>query len=364
MSAPNTDKFWEYCAGVGVRSKRLAIRRQASKNVPLTLVASEKIRYGSPVVNVPYRAVLNCQTLRGNFVPPALPSFDKTRRFLTRHGRMSVMLASRLWLAGFLACYRRQMTLCERFDARAVSASVSETIRDTRAEHKNINSALMSSLMPHLLLLTLRDTATIGAPPGPVVTRLSPDEMNEQVHTFHNLMIFHAKRTRVAQRLRPDVIDLTHAHATVTLCGLPLPIHCTPSAPDDLAKLIDENPDMVQLYSLIPIIDLACATSHAQLISHALERSCVPVSCATSIQSMSERVNHATSPTEVSENKSSESGGNTEIYTCVEARYENDDSRRRAIVETSPLSARRVVLCAARDIDENEPVSLLYKHEV
>ncbi|CAG9576623.1 conserved hypothetical protein [Leishmania major strain Friedlin] len=302
----SVDGFWAACSGCGVTSKRLSIHKTAVAASPIGLVAGEAVKHGSPLINVPYNSVFNGQTLRGDVLPRALPSLRKMLLFLTRRGRMGVVTAHSLWLACFVACYRQQCAVTNE------------------AERWLLQPLLSSSVYPPLPNLFLErnkfacpSLRANSASELEVMERRVEDELD----LTYSMLRHYMKRRGVSSKLRPSRDMLVQAHRTVMQRALLLPWNGEPSAPAELSELIETSTDLPLVPSLVPAIDLIRA---APLHSRA----------------------------EAEEDEEAQSSGNCAIFTCVQSDFLSSSSRRRIIVETAPLAARRVVVCATKPLKE------------
>lgn len=298
------DSFWQECKGRGVMTKRLVMYRTPESASPWGLRVVDAVKHGAPLISVPYDAVLNGQTLRGDLLPRALPPLRKSVLFLTRRGRVGTVAAHSLWLAAFLACSAA---------VRTAAKESSPTPRD---------ALLSSAVYPPLPNLF----APQHAPACASLRHLSPPDLQEaahrvaaEVHLTHSLLQHYARRRGVPRALCPSTEALTLAYRTVMQRAVLLPWNCEPSAPGDIAELIASSPEIALLPSLVPIIDM--------------------------IQ-----------PAPPSEEEEKRRGGSSNclLFTCEESDFVSSTSRRRVIVETAPLASRRVVVCAARQLKEGE----------
>ncbi|KAG5499174.1 hypothetical protein JIQ42_03986 [Leishmania sp. Namibia] len=300
------DGFWAACGGCGVTSKRLSIRKTTAAASPISLVAGEAIKHGSPVVTVPYNSIFNGQTLRGDILPRALPPLRKMVLFLTRRGRMGTVTAHSLWLACFIACYRQQCAVTKAVGRWPLQPLLSSTVYPP---------------LPNLFL----DSNKFACPSlrGSSATELQVLERRvlKEVELTYSMLRHYMKRRGVPSKLRPSTDMLVQAHRTVMQRALLLPLNGEPSAPEELSELIATSPDLPLFPSLVPVIDLIRA---APLDSRS----------------------------EAEEGAAVQSSGNCAIFTCVQSDFLSPSSRRRVIAETAPLSARRVVVCATKPIEE------------
>lgn len=305
--------FWEACAVQGVVSKKLTMHRIPHSATPVGLCAGEAVPHGAPLITVPYQSVMNGQTLRGDMLPPALPPLRKAMRFLTRRGRLGPVTAHSLWLACFLACFHQSSA-------------------HTRG------GILASPLQPFLSDAVYPSLPSLFSPTHasscPSLRGVAEDELKAaaarvagELELTHTMLRHYVKRCGHAPYLCPSIDALALAYRTVMQRALLLPWNCEPSAPDDLSELMESSPDLAVVPSLVPVIDMI--------------RPAPPTETRTS---------EGKSETEVEAVRSA----NCALFTCVQSDFLSPSSRRRVVMETSPLAARRVVVCAAKPIKEGE----------
>ncbi|KAG5475257.1 hypothetical protein LSCM1_03368 [Leishmania martiniquensis] len=302
----SVEGFWAACVGCGVSSKRLALRQTAAAASPISLVTGEAINHGSPLVTVPYNSVFNGQTLRGDVLPRALPPLRKMVLFLTRRGRMGTVTAHSLWLTCFVACYRQQCAA------------------DNLGGRWPLQSLLSSIVYPPLPNLFLESNKfacpSLRCSSATELQSMERRVLNE-LELAYSMLRHYMKRRGVPSKLRPSRDMLVQAHRTVMQRALLLPVNGEPSAPEELSELIAASPDLPLFPSLVPVIDLIRAAP---------------------LDSRPEAEGKA----------AAQSSGNCAIFTCVQSDFLSPSSRRRVIVETAPLSARRVVVCATKSLRE------------
>ncbi|KAK7198549.1 hypothetical protein NESM_000816600 [Novymonas esmeraldas] len=304
--------FWAACSSCGVSSKVLSVHKTATAASPIGLVAGEAFKHGSPLITVPYNSVFNGQTLRGDTLPRALPPLQKLVRFLTRRGRMSTVSAHSLWLACFVACHRQQCS-----------------VRHNAEQQQHLQALLSSTVYPPLPSF-FSESTKVGCASlrGSSLAELQAVEkrvQNELELTY--LMLRHyATRRGVSPALRPSKDMLVQAHRTVLQRALLLPWSGEPSAPAELSELIEASPHLPLLPSLVPVIDLIRAAPPDPRNSDADAAAADPP----------------------------RSGGNCALFTCVQSDFVSPSSRRRVIVETAPLAARRVVVCATKALRKGD----------
>lgn len=313
MQAAHVERFWAFCAHAGMTSKRLSIQNTVSPCFPLRLCVEEKVKYGAPVVSVPYLAVLNVETIRGDMVPRSLPPFRKVHAFLTRRGRLDSTTAQSLWLAAFLSTYARQTAL-HRPDALPLA----------------LDAVLCDAIMPPLpspfLPANAAASPAIGSQP-PLVLQQWERRVEEEVQLMRYVTAFHARRSGVRSALVPTDDEMLLAYRTVLQRSVLLPAGCEPSAPAELAELIQATPELPVLPSLVPAVDLVRPASASAVAAE----------------------DGAAGPA---------AEGNCTLYTCVHSDFVSSSSRRRAVMETLPLAARRVVICAAKDLNAGDELTM------
>ncbi|GET89665.1 hypothetical protein, conserved [Leishmania tarentolae] len=302
----SVDSFWAACSGCGVTSKRLSIHKTAVEASPIGLVAGEEVKHGSPLINTPYNSVFNGQTLRGDVLPRALPSLRKMMLFLTRRGRMGAITAHSLWLACFVACYRQQCTVNNETQRWSLQPLLSSTVYPPLPNFFSENNKFACP--------SLRGSSAAELE---VMERRVQDELD----LTYSMLRHYVKRRCVSLKLLPSRDMLVQAHRTVMQRALLLPWNGEPSAPAELSELIETSPDIPILPSLVPAIDLIRAA---------------PLDCRTGTDDDAE----------------AQSSSNCTIFTCVQSDFLSSSSRRRVIVETAPLAARRVVVCATKPLKE------------
>lgn len=217
MDSATSDKFWSYCAGVGVVSKKLVLQKKNATTI--SLVAGEAIKYGSPIISVPYTSVLNCQTVRGDCLPRGLPPATKMVKFLMRRNRMDFITAHSLWLASFVALSRCTGGVPSKFAP-----------------------LFADSLIPKL-------------PSNP-----RPGIIDDHLHLIDAVLQFYFKRNRISRKKLPDPELLSNSYDIVRQRSLIIPLNGAPSAPDTLSDFLSMNTTLRVLPSLIPAIDLVRAT--------------------------------------------------------------------------------------------------------
>lgn len=316
MNEQAVENFWAYCTEAGVVSKQLTLKRTSYSTSPVVIAATEPIKYGSPIVTVPYSAVLNCQTIRGDLVPPSIPSYMKAQRFLTRRSRMDPITAQSLWLAAFLATHLRRA-------------------QPPHSQDSSIRSYLSPIVYPPLPPLF---TAT-AAPSCPSIGAQSTGQLrkwgrqvNGHIHLLHTLIQYHGKRRGIPAKASPSIDQMTQAYRIVMHRSMLLPMNCESSAPAELAEFLEDAPAIPLLPSLIPVIDLVLPVTRQENDSNAA---------------------------------ATESGlaaiSNSSLFTCISSDFSSAATRRRIIIETTPLSSRRVMLCAATDLKAGDELKLEFE---
>ncbi|KPI85209.1 hypothetical protein ABL78_5754 [Leptomonas seymouri] len=307
------DAFWDACTARGVVSKKLTVYRTPHTASPVGLRVAEAAKHGAPLINVPYHAALNAQTLRGDLLPRALPPLRKALLFLTRRGRIGSVTAHSLWLACFLACYGEECA----YTQHALKSSLRPFLND--------------SVYPQLPNLFL----TANASHCPSLRGMSAVELQEadcrvskEMDLAHTMLRHYGKRRGIPSSLCPRRDLLVQSYRTVMQRAVLLPWNCEPSAPGDLAELMEASPDIPLIPSLVPVIDMIRPAHSAETAAGSKEKS-----------------DSGEVPT---------SSGNCILLTCVQSDFVSPSSRRRVIVETVPLAARRIVVCATKPIKDGE----------
>lgn len=302
-----THRFWAFCSDCGVVSKRLAVNQFSNPASPIGITVCEAVKYGAPIITVPYNSSLNGQTLRGGVVPRSLPPIHKMVQFLCRRNRMGVLTAQCLWLAAFLACYRQQW----------------KTIGE--AEHYPLSPLFSRLTQPTLPSPFQPQNAAFCA----ALHEVHADELKQieqrtvaEVDLTYYMLQYYTKRRGVAAKLRPSRENLMNCYQTVLYRSLLLPANGEPSAPAALSELVEASPDLPLLPSLVPVIDMIRAAS-----------------CCEKVDGKKKEPNCT-------------------LYTCVESDFISESSRRRVIIETEPLSAHRVVVCATTNLQEGDELLL------
>lgn len=315
-------RFWSFCARAGITSKRLSVRHQpATPCFPLSLGVEEEVVYGAPVISVPYLSVLNVETLRGDVVPRALPPFRSMRAFLTRRDRMDDTTAQSLWLAAFLATYARRVARTNSRGGDTASLFFAPLLCE----------ALLPALPSPFTPATAAVSPAVGAH-QPAALQRWERLTEEQVRLTRYVVAYRARRHGIASVLVPTDEEVLLAHRTVMQRSVLLPLNGEPSAPAELAELIEAAPGLPLLPSLVPAIDLIR-----------------PVCAATKGEAPS-----AKEPGEELR------GGNCALYTCVHSDFVSSSSRRRVVLETAPLASRRVVVCATRNLKAGDELVMDY----
>lgn len=367
MSDPDASiqDFWGYCVSCGITSKHLAIRRTTTTTTavrgtcqrpclsPISVLAEEKIRYGAPVISVPYTSVWNGQNLRGGLVPAGVPPFDILVRFLRlrrHHLMISDITAQSLWLACCLAGYRwgcrqqqqaaEQVNNCFERKAALLTSSSSAALSTRRLPPPPWChfSPLLSPTFQYPLPGSPFEAGNAVHYPALRRAYTTPEELGEwreltqrHLRLTHGALQHYARRRGISRRHTPSLDFLTSAYYTVLYRSILLPLHGEPSAPGDLNELLKAIPDMPLLPSLIPLV---------------------------------EHIRAVTVMEEGEEGKDGEETGveaNCTLYTSTQSEFVSLHSRRRVLqppTSAGPLSLRRVVVCAARDIQVGEELTL------
>lgn len=319
MSHPYTmDGFWEACAAHGIVSKKVAVHRSPHTASPIGLCVDEAVKHGAPLVNVPYHAVLNAQTLRGDLLPRALPPLRKAVLFLTRRGRMGSVTAHSLWLACFLACY---------------AADCAHTLHVATPSLRPLLNDTVYPPLPNLFLPANAASCPSLRDATPAALTAAESRVSAEVELAHALLRHYGKRRGLSPCLCPRREAVTLSYRTVMQRAVLLPWNCEPSAPGDLAELFESSPDLPLTPSLVPVIDMIRAAPSVAVAAGSTEE----------------------------DSEAASGGGNCELLTCVQSDFVSPTSRRRVIVETAPLAARRVVVCAAKPIQPGEELLMEFE---
>ncbi|KPA73523.1 hypothetical protein ABB37_09835 [Leptomonas pyrrhocoris] len=316
-SGVDMDVFWEACTAHGVVSKKLVVHRSPHSTSPVGLCAAEAVKHGAPLINVPYHAVLNAQTLRGDLLPRALPPLRKAALFLTRRGRLGLVTAHSLWLACFLACHAEECAHAQH------------------ARKSFLHPFLSNGVYPPLpnLFLTANASSCPGLRSVPAAELQEAERrVSGEMDLIHTMLRHYGKRRGVPAGLCPHREALVLSYRTVMQRAILLPLNCQPSSPDDLAELIESSPGIPLIPSLVPVIDMIRPAHPSKTAAEAKEDD----------ESEAELTSSA----------------NCTLLTCVQSDFVSPSSRRRVIVETAPLAARRVVVCAAKAIKEGEELRM------
>jgi hypothetical protein len=124
---------------------------------------------------------------------------------------------------------------------------------------------------------------------------------SKTVHVLYQML---SQWPRMEQKPPFEFVDRVY-HMVITK-SLDVPLHCQPSAPQDIETLLSDEPDIETAPALVPIVDLC--------------------------------------------NKSTNLA-NLDIFTC-DTGLLNDEQRRQAIVDGDMFLTRKIVLCAKEDISE------------
>lgn len=431
-------RFWQHCTNMDIVTKPLAIvsRSQSTAKVspigasrhflpgcaPIALVTSTAMKYGSPIISVPYQQVLNVQNLRGGLRPATTPPFVWWMRCLSRLQLRSPVkkhipniTAQSLWLASCLADFRHALSAPPARKSRASEMGVRDSAGRVAAETTHVyppgmtapeplppsSSSPPSSSFPPwdletcgrgsgaaapypwydaiapLLSPTLQYTLDSPFVPSnavhyPALCGLSPAGLEEArrwtdhyIHTLYRVKRYYAKRCGIPVQLLPTKTALTTAYYTVLYRSMLLPINGTPSAPGDLSDLFEAMaPDLLLLPSLIPVIDLIrplSITSTTPDWTAAAEKSTrvpPPLSAGREGGAGGEESAAAVAQEKVKEQENERP--NCTLHTCQQADFFSPSSRRRLVLPptSSVFSNRRVVVCAARDILAGEELTL------
>ncbi|ORC85672.1 uncharacterized protein TM35_000331290 [Trypanosoma theileri] len=332
--------LWEWCAEKGVVSKKLFIRRNMQGLMPhLSLHVGESVRAGAVVLTVPYLVTLNAQTIRGDMKPLAVPSVRTMCAFLTRRRRMDIITAKSLWLSSCVACYRRLLFQGRDFNISPLFSRALMPLLPSPFVSSHVRSfPSIASMLPEGLNNTAEES---------FLSSLKL-ETEGQLRVTHAALQFYQKRhaSRISSQLVPSLDELRMAYRTVMHRSMLLPLDCVPSAPGDLADLFTERPDIEVLPSFVPLVDIIRSPSVLQSSNEA----------AGGVVGSRQ---HGKAVSQQQQQQPS----NCALYTCTHADFVSSGSRRRVVFETSPLSSRRVVVCAMSDLKEGDELLLDYSSE-
>ncbi|AAZ10118.1 hypothetical protein, conserved [Trypanosoma brucei brucei TREU927] len=322
--------FWEWCAQNGIVSKKLFIRQSMQGLMPLlSLHADQPIGAGDVVLSVPYLSTLNAQTVRGDLRPVAVPSIRVMCRFLQRRG-VDISTARALWLASCLACATRLVAQGHEVGfAPLLSSSLLPKLPSPFVEayvggYPAISDALAGVADEPVRRAYLKDFET---------------QVRSQLRATHAILRFNQRRhpSRIPLTLLPTVDELCAAYRTVLQRSVMLPVDCVPSSPGDLADLLEEKQGIDVLPSLVPGIDIIRSpTGYPPVTSVAGNSSGTPIAGDES------------------------NAANCSLHTCVQSDFISPGTRRRVLLETEPLSNRRVVVCSTKEIKVGEELFLSY----
>ncbi|EAN93105.1 hypothetical protein C3747_276g12 [Trypanosoma cruzi] len=325
--------YWAWCAQNGVVSKKLFLRRSLHGLMPqFSLHVAESVRAGAVVATVPYLVTLNTQTIRGDMKPAAVPPVRAMCKFLTRRRRMDLVTARSLWLASCLACYRRLL-------AQGHSLSIAPLL--SRLIMPELPSPFTST---HIrcypaIVASLPEGVDVAALEESVFSSLWKRVEGQLRVTHAALYFYHQRRvTHIPRHLVPSFDELSMAYRMVLHRSLLLPIDCVPSSPGDLADLFTEQPDLDLLPTLVPVVDVIRSSAVARTLLEAKGGG-------------------------VRGSQDDSTAANCALYTCTQSDFVSSGTRRRVVFETEPLSSRRVVVCATRDLKEGEELLLDYGSE-
>ncbi|CCD12545.1 unnamed protein product [Trypanosoma congolense IL3000] len=262
--------------------------------------------------------------------PQAVPPLRAMCRYLTRRTRVDVTTAQALWLAGCLSCYTR--LVAQGYDleiAPLLSPSLLPELPSPFSEaHVGSYPAILDGVEG------LGDRAA-----RQLYLKSMESQVEVQLRATHAALRFYQSRRspRIPSKLVPTLNELRIAHRTVLQRSIMLPVDCVASSPGDVADLFEKRPELDAIPSLVPVVDIIRSPAALRTSQHAAgPSSSDPTTSAGSL------------PT------------NCALYTCVQAAFLSSGTRRRVLLETSPLSNRRVVVCATKEISAGEELLMSY----
>lgn len=416
--------FWRHCAHVDIVTKPLAIVPSNTVKVPLNtgraspppscapiaLVAGSPIKYGAPVISVPYQQALNVQNIRGGLRPVGTPPFAWWMRCLSRltasspiHKRIPSITAQSLWLASCLAGFRLGRSL------RPTAGGFSPTNSTLRVDAHGDGSARTITNVPtahhhhhhhHHTVLSNEDPLSVSSSScrrlsmSPWYDAIAPlmcstlqyplespflpsnamhypflhgysaaqlreasQRTDQHLQLLYRVTRYYAKRRGIPLEWVPRKPMLSAAYFTVLYRSMVLPINGTPSAPGDLSELLDAAaPDLPLLPSLIPVIELIRPISVMKRVLRSPPHDAGKQRAGAG----SGVIMNETTKEKKEEEVEQEEIPNCTLYTCQQSDFLSPTSRRRMVLAptSSVFSSRRVVVCAARDISAGEELTL------
>lgn len=319
-SASVVDRFWEWCAGAGISSKRLSIRTVGSV-CDRGLFLDESVKAGSVVASIPYKACINRELMGTRSV--YLPSVPLVATAL-RRTHLDAAAAEHLWLTAFVATINAQTmfpqlqpfvdmfphTLTMELQRRAAREQLSP---QERGELHEIESCAASNVQ------LIR--AFVGR-----YARLAHRCRGGRVGQGHR---HNASYGAVIRRCLKDEARFAHAHDLVVSRAIDVPWGCRASSPRDLLSFLESDPSVKTIPTFVPLLDMvnAASTHHA----------------SSSLPQFSP--------------------SNCEVLTCVASEFVHDGTRKKRKVFSSPatrLHRMRIVICATRDIAADEELLMDY----
>lgn len=255
MADRDAEAFLRWCGDHGVTTRDLEIRTGGPQTPRKGrgLFLTKGCPAGAVLATVPFRLVFSAETVLLGMLPPSLPPAKALARMWMKRLRIAAgdPALRYLWLAAALA-------------ATAVSP-----------RHR-------APFLPYFRMLPKSVAALFSAPAAQMFPKLPPAEqtafLDAQRHGDHVVSLTAAafQEFAVRRRLTADVPQrgaIEWAYRTVMSRAIPIPIHCEPSAPQELLEFLappsggdagDDNnasdaPDYVP--SLVPLIDLVNAPS-------------------------------------------------------------------------------------------------------
>lgn len=315
------DKLWAYCVDRGIKCKQLLL--SASSRATHSLIIDEKVKYGTPLISVPYEAVVNAQNIRGGLVPRSVPPLKIFVKAMTRHRRMDTLTAHTYWLTACVAAAHRSAVSCDaqEFHPQSMEAWIVSHPVFSRSSHFDLEKK-------HRAHKAFADHPSAES----LEEMQHSSSMNLEITS--KIVAHFAQRQHLPTRLVPQHRELVAVYYALLERSILLPLNCELSSPGDLGDLLDSVPSLPLIPSLVPLVDL-------------LRQAAVSPTAAKSSQDGTTE-----SPQE----------SNCTIHTCQESDFVSPSSRRRVLLPStsSVFSSRRVVICAKRDIHKGEVLTLQF----
>eukprot|EP00796_Vickermania_ingenoplastis_P008853 gene8853-6233_t len=330
---------------------------------------TKKIKYGSVIISVPYSRVVNGQNMRGGLVPSPVPPLKLMLWFLHRRN-VNMITGQSLWLAACVAGYKRGLLAVERekTEQRSMSPKGDTAIISVLSGEKRIPWISMAPLFSSTLHYDVESPfLPHNAVHYPTLSGFNRAELEElqgvserQLEAVFKFMRRYAKRRGARLDSVPSRKELAGGYCTVLLRSMLLPVNGEPSAPGDLSELLESTPDLPVLPSLIPLVEhiraVPAIRARGRGETDGLQGAGEKHSCFAS-DAAQDRPEGRVAPSNLEHD---DPGPNCTLHTCHQSDFLSPNSRRRALLPafSSVCSARRVVVCAGRDIACGEELSL------